>query len=164
MALRVFNLGGSPVSVSRGGNPIVTFQDEVNKLFSDFFGEMPLSALSRTQQSVAHGPAVDLSETDKEYLVTAELPGLDVADVQITVTDGYVTIRGEKKAVQAEEKEGYFRRERAYGAFQRVISLPDTANLDNVEAKMDKGVLILSILKQASAHSKERKIEIKSAA
>ncbi len=161
----LLNLGRTSVPVERGGNPIVTFQDEVNKLFNDFFGEVSVPSWRlAVQENAALSPAVDLSETEKEYRITAELPGLDVKDVRITAADGYVTIRGEKKAEQKEEKEGYFRRERSYGAFQRVVSLPDTANLEKAEAKMEKGVLTLSIPKKAGAQQKERLIEIKQAA
>src|SRR6201996_9499142 len=99
MALHVFNLGVPSVTVSKGGNHIVTFQDEVNKLFSDFFGEpAPATWHRSSQKGGTLSPAVDLSETDKEYRITAELPGLEVADVQITAAEGYVTLRGEKKA------------------------------------------------------------------
>ncbi len=166
MAMRtLLNISRPSVPVEKGGNPILTFQDEVNKLFSDFFGEVSAPVWQRaSQEAVVLTPAIDVSETDKEYRITTELPGLDVGDVQITAADGYVTIRGEKKAEKKEEKEGYFRRERTYGAFQRVIALPDTADLEHAEAKMDKGVLTLSIAKKAAAQSKERRIEIKKAA
>lgn len=166
MTMRELLTFSRPLNVQRGGNPIVTFQDEVNKLFSDFFGESSLPAWRNLaeHQSTALSPAVDISETDKEYKITAELPGLDVKDVQITAAEGYVTIRGEKKEETREEKEGYFRRERSYGSFQRVIALPDMANMDKAEAKMDKGVLVVSIAKKAAANPKERKIEVKQAA
>jgi HSP20 family protein len=158
---------GKNVPVTRGSNPIVAFQDEVNKLFNDFFGEMSFPSwghLSTTESSFAINPAVDVSETDKEFKVSAELPGIDVKDVQIQAAEGYVTIKGEKKAERKEEREGYFRQERSYGSFQRVIALPDTANLDKAEANFKHGILTLSIPKKAGVQSKERKIEIKSAA
>lgn len=165
MTMRELLTFSRPLNVQRGGNPIVTFQDEVNKLFSDFFGESSLPAWhTPAEYNTALNPAIDVSETDKEYKITAELPGLDVKDVQITAAEGYVTIRGEKKEETREEKEGYFRRERSYGSFQRVIALPDTANMDKAEAKMDKGVLVVSIAKKAAANPKERKIEVKQAA
>ena len=158
--------GRTSVPVTRGGNPIVSFQDEVNRLFSDFFGDLSMPSWARlsSEPSLAISPATDVSENDKEFKITAELPGMESKDVQITAADGYVTIRGEKKEEKKEEREGYFRQERSYGSFQRVVALPDTANFDKAEANFKNGVLTLAIPKKAGAQSKERKIEIKQAA
>ncbi len=157
---------GKNVLVSRGGSPIVAFQDEVNKLFNDFFGEHSFPSWNRlaAQPSFTVSPAMDVTENDKEFKVTAELPGMESKDVQINAAEGYVTIKGEKKAEKKEEREGYFRQERSYGSFQRVVALPDTADLDKAEASFKNGVLALSIPKKAGAQSKERKIEIKQVA
>lgn len=161
--------GRTSISVGRGENPIITFQDEVNRLFSDFFGESSVpSWLQRGQAAqqpmLAVSPAMDVAESDKEFKITAELPGLDIKDVNITVADGYVTIQGEKKQESKEEKEGYFRQERAYGSFKRVVALPDHANLDKAEANFKNGVLSVTVPKQSGSQSKERSLEIKSAA
>lgn len=162
----LLHIGKNNVPVGRGSNPIVAFQDEVNKLFSDFFGEVSLPSWLRSGSSAAFAvtPAMDVTENDKEFKVTAELPGLEAKDVQITASEGYLTIKGEKKEEKKEEREGYFRQERSYGSFQRVIALPDTANFDKTEASFKNGVLTLAIAKKAGAQSKERKIEIKQAA
>jgi HSP20 family protein len=156
------------VPVTRGANPIVAFQDEVNQLFNDFFGEVSLPSWLRSERrgsvALTVNPAMDVTENDKEYKVTAELPGMDIKDVQITAADGYLTIKGEKKQESKEEREGYFRQERSYGSFQRVVALPDSANFDKAEANFKNGVLTLSVPKKAGAQSKERKIEIKQAA
>lgn len=157
---------GKNVPVSRGRNPIVAFQDEMNKLFSDFFGELSLPNWSRLagEQALTLSPAMDVTENDREFKVTAELPGMEPKDVLINASEGYVTIKGEKKEEKKEEREGYFRQERSFGSFQRVVALPDTANLDKAEANFKNGVLTLSIPKKAGTQSKERKIEIKQAA
>lgn len=156
---------GKNVPVSRGSNPIVTFQDEMNKLFSDFFGDISMPSFFRGRDAAfAVSPAMDVVENDKEFKVTAELPGMDAKDVQINASEGYVTIKGEKKEEKKEEHEGYFRQERSYGSFQRVITLPDTANFDKAEASFKNGVLTLSVPKNVGAQSKERKIEVKQAA
>ncbi|MBN8531309.1 MAG: Hsp20/alpha crystallin family protein [Alphaproteobacteria bacterium] len=157
----LLHIGKSPVTVSKGANPIRGFQDEMNKLFADFFGDMSLPSLWKNTEM---SPALDVSENDKEYKITAELPGMDIKDVQISVADGYVTIKGEKKEEKKEEKEGYVRQERSYGSFQRVVALPETANLEKAEASIAKGVLSIAIPKKAGAQSKERKLEIKQAA
>lgn len=155
----------SRVPVSRGSNPITAFQDEVNKLFNDFFGGTSLPGWwHRNEPAFAFSPALDVAENGREFKITCELPGLDANEVQINAADGYLTIRGEKKEERKEEKEGYFRQERSYGSFQRVIPLPDTANLDKAEAGFKNGVLTVRIPKKAGAESKERRIEIKQAA
>lgn len=165
MSMReLLHLGKTSVPVGKGGNPIVTFQDEMNKLFSDFFGDLSLPQWASNLPAMAVSTALDVTENDKEYSISVEIPGMDVKDVQITAADGYVTIRGEKKEESKEEKKGYVRQERSYGEFQRVIALGDNANLDKAEASVSKGVLTLTIPKKAGAQSKERKIEIKQAA
>ena len=160
----LLHLGKTSVPVSKGGNPIVTFQDEMNKLFSDFFGDLSFPQWSSKLPAMAVATALDVTENDKEYRVSVEIPGMDAKDIQITAADGYVTIRGEKKEESKEEKKGYVRQERSYGEFQRVIALGDNASLDKAEASVSKGVLTLTIPKKAGAQSKERKIEIKQAA
>jgi HSP20 family protein len=157
--------GRTSVPVARGANPIVSFQDEVNKLFGDFFGELSLPSWGRSAAlQSAVSPAMDVTENEKEFKITAELPGMDAKDVQITAAEGYLTIKGEKKEEKKEEREGYYRQERSYGSFQRVVALPDNANFDKAEANFKNGVLTLAVPKKAGAQSKERKIEIKSAA
>lgn len=157
--------GRTSVPVISGSNPIVAFQNEVNKLFNDFFGDVSLpSWFHRSDPAFAVSLAMDVTEDDKEFKVVAELPGVEAKDVQITTAEGYVTIKGEKKKEEKEEREGYFRQERSYGAFQRVVALPDTANFDKAEASFKNGVLTLSVPKKAGAQSKERKIEIRQAA
>lgn len=158
--------GRTAVPVTRGSNPIVAFQDEVNKLFNDFFGDVSLPNWLRADRELASAinPAMDVAENDKEFKITAELPGLDAKDVQVNAAEGYLTIKGEKKQESKEEREGYYRQERSYGSFQRVVALPDTANFDKAEANFKNGVLTLSIPKKAGAQSKERKIEVKQAA
>lgn len=165
-ARELLHLGKTNVPVSRGGHPLAAFQDEMNNLFSNFFGDSSLPAWFRTGREAAFAvsPAMDVTENDKEFKIAAELPGLDAKDVQITTAEGYVTIKGEKKQESKEEREGYFRQERSYGSFQRVIALPDTANFDKAEASFKNGVLTLSVPKKAGAQSKERKIEVKQAA
>lgn len=156
----------SKVPVTRGANPPAAFQDRINKFFSDFFSVVALEAWLGSKESpfCNYYPAVDVTENGKEFKITAELPGLESKDVQINATEGYVTIKGEKKAAKKEELKGYFRQECSYGSFQRVVALPATANIDKAEARFKNGVLSLVLPKKAGAQSKTRKIEIKQAA
>jgi len=165
MTVRELINKGSSVPVSRGTSPILALQDEMNHLFSSFFGEVSLPSWLRSRESAfSVSPALDVSENDKEFKVTAELPGMEAKDIHVTAADGYIALRGEKKEEKKEEREGYFRQERSYGSFQRVIPLPESANYDKAEANFKNGVLTLSIPKKAGIQSKERNIEVKQAA
>ena len=112
-----------PVSVKQGASPIQAFQKEVNNLFRDFFGETLPHLWRPSEACMPFGacPATDVVETDKAFKIMAELPGMEAKDITVTISDNYVTIKGEKREETKEEKNGYFRQERSYGEFQRVI-------------------------------------------
>lgn len=161
--------GRTSVPVNPGRSPIGALQTEMNRLFEDFFGPSGFPALwdrapVALRSAFDFTPAVDVRETDKTYQIIADIPGIDAKDVSVTVADGCVTVKGEKKCECKEEKEGYVRQERSYGSFQRVIGMPDTANLDQAEASIKDGVLIVDIPKKAESQSKQRNVEIKHAA
>jgi len=107
-------------------------------------------------------PRLDISETEKEYQVTAELPGVEEKDLDITLTKGLLTIKGEKKADKEEKGKNYHRIERTYGSFERSISLPQDADQQNVSADFNRGVLKVTVAKKPEAIPTTRKIEVKS--
>jgi len=150
-----------PVGSERGltrsaSNPFSALQQEIDRLFDGFsrsFAGFPPRELM---------PSMDLSETDKEIEITAELPGLEEKDIQLNIADNVLTIRGEKKNEREETKKDYHLLERSYGSFTRSVQLPDGVNADNIKAVMSKGVLKVSVPKPAPAQTK--KIDIKAAA
>jgi HSP20 family protein len=150
-----------PVGSQRGltrsaSNPLSALQQEIDRLFDGFsrsFAGFPSPELM---------PSMDLSETDKEIEITAELPGLEEKDIQLNIADNVLTIRGEKKNEREETKKDYHLVERSYGSFTRSVQLPDGVNADNIKAVMSKGVLKVSVPKPAPAQTK--KIDIKAAA
>lgn len=155
------------IAVRKGPSPIQAFQEEVNKLFQNFFGEtLPhWWRASETYMPFGVSPAMDVIETEKEIKITAELPGLEAADITVSINDSYITIKGKKEEEKKEEKKGYFRQERSYGEFQRVIALPpDIANTEKAEAVMSKGLLVITMPKKAGAQHKTRQIDVKQAA
>jgi HSP20 family protein len=103
---------------------------------------------------------VDISEGRKAYSVRAELPGMELQDVSIRVEGHTLILQGEKRRESEEEDEGYHCVERSYGAVQRVLSLPDDADCESIQAKFKNGVLTLRIAKQAPPASQARRIEI----
>jgi HSP20 family protein len=104
-------------------------------------------------------PVFDMSETEKELIVNVEVPGMDSDDIDLTLSDGCLTISGEKKHEEKEEKEDYHRTERRYGAFCRNIALPAHVDPDKIDATYKDGVLRITLPKTESAQTK--KIEIK---
>ena len=134
---------------------------EVDRLFDEFsrgFGTLGTRATANLV------PSINVSETDKEIEVTAEMPGLERKDVEVSLEDNVLTIRGEKKIEEekADEKRNHHLIERSYGVFYRMLELPPGIDPATVQATMTKGVLKITIPKPAHAESK--RIEVKDAA
>jgi len=133
-----------------------TFRREMDRLWDRFFGEEPLGRGFVGEWS----PTVDVSETKNELLVKAELPGLDVKDIEVNITGDLLTIKGEKKK-EEEEKDEHHHIERYYGSFQRSMRLPVNVQRDKVDATFEKGVLKVKMPKTEEAKKKEVKIQVK---
>lgn len=140
-------------------NPLSSLQREVNRLFDHGFHGF-LGAPMRAASVV---PSVELRETDKAFEVSAELPGVDEKDVQVTFDKDTLTIRGEKKAERDETKEGYHVSERSYGSFLRQVHVSGAVDEGKISAHFAKGVLKVSLPKSAEAGSTEKKIAVQSA-
>ena len=154
-----------PVGRDRGAaataNPFMSLQREVERLFEDFSRGFPsMSAFGNGGSGLM--PSIDVTETDKEIEITAELPGLEEKDVQINVSGNLLTIRGEKKAEKEQKDKNYRLIERSYGSFERTLELPEGVNADAIKADIAKGVLKVTVPKPVPAQAK--KIEVKSAA
>jgi HSP20 family protein len=133
-----------------------TLQNEMNRLFSSFFdtptGDGGNGGMRRWV------PPMDLVETDDHFVLRADLPGLDANDVNIEVEDSVLTLSGERKAEHETKREGFYRVERASGAFRRSLTLPEGVDLDQIAADFDKGVLEIRIPKPEER--KPRKVAI----
>jgi len=145
------------------GHPLRSLQEEVDRLFESFGAGFP--SLPRLTESFGGGvtPSVDVAETDKEVVVTAELPGIEEKDVDVTFADGVLTIKGEKKAEKEEKDKNFHRVERGYGAFSRAIGMPADVEEDKVKASFAKGVLTVTLPKKPGVKSTAKKIAIKAA-
>jgi HSP20 family protein len=106
-------------------------------------------------------PAVDVSEDEKAYKITAELPGLEAKDLDISILGDTLMIKGEKQQEKEKEDKNYHVIERAYGSFQRAFSLPEGVARDRIAADLSKGVLSLTLPKTAAAQKPAKKIEVK---
>jgi HSP20 family protein len=146
---------GTPVAPSR--DPFQTLRQEINDLFSSF-STFPSRAWSGDMS-----PRLDVSETDQELDIDAELPGFDEKDVEVTLAGDTLTIRGERQNGQEDKGKNYRLSERRWGSFTRTITLPFDADPNDVDAKFEKGVLHIAIKKPPSIAAKTAKIPIKNA-
>lgn len=138
-------------------DPFAVLRREMDALFDGFFSEFgePGRALK------SFTPRVDVSETDQEVQITAELPGVEEKDVEVALTGDGITIKGEKREEKEGKGEEQYRLERSYGAFRRSFSLPSEVDADKATASFKKGVLTVTLPKSAQAAT-SKKIAVKS--
>ena len=150
-----------PSFFARDDNPFATLYREVQKTFEDFSRRTPFARFNSDMLS----PKIDVAESKAAIDVTAELPGVDEKDVDVTLANGMLTVRGEKKTERDEQDmdKNWHVVERSYGSFSRAIPLPFDPDPAKVEAKFDNGVLRIHLPKPPEAASKQQKIEIKKA-
>ncbi len=165
MADDVTGKGQSGRVPSRYPDQFHSFRSEMDRLFDSFLGGLPSLTGLGQGFSTAQGltPTLDVKETENELVVKADLPGIDEKDVNLTIYNGVLTLRGEKKSEHTDERENYHVMERSYGSFQRSIRLPETIDEDKAEARFDKGVLTVTLPKRPELVKAQKKIEIKSA-
>jgi HSP20 family protein len=148
-----------PSLFGREGDSLGSLFREVEKTFEDFSRRAPFAGFP----AEALTPKIDVSEGKDALEVTAELPGVAEKDVDVTLAEGMLTIRGEKRSERDEKEKNWHVVERSYGAFARSLALPFDPDPDKVEAKFDKGVLRIRLPKPAEVAKKEKKIDIKAA-
>jgi HSP20 family protein len=149
----------SPGSLLGAGDPFLTLHREMNRLFDDVLRGAP--AAGGQGQGSLLAPNLDVSETDKDIRIQAELPGVNENDVEVSLNDDTLTIRAEKKQERKEEREGTHISERSFGTFQRAIRLPFQVNPDQVQARFENGVLHVSLPK-SERQERNRRIQIQS--
>jgi len=149
--------GGSPAPArNRSGDPFLALQEEMNRLLDRFlwgWGPEPFGQLAPFGETFA--PSVDISENDKEVRIQAEMPGMDENDIDLSLSDGVLTLQGEKKESREEKDKGRTYTECRYGKFRRDIPLPASVDPDKVDAKYEKGVLTVTMPKTEQAKPKQ---------
>lgn len=118
---------------------------------------------SPRETSLGLAPAIDVVEKDKEYEITAELPGLDEKNIEVKLSNGTLMIKGEKKQEKEEREKDYYVSERRYGSFSRCIQVPAGVDAGKIEANFSKGILTVKLPKTAEAMKSEKMIEVKAA-
>lgn len=159
-------------SVPEIWRPFESLRREVDRLFDDLGGAFWRSPLRGSLDVAPFGhfeagfgkmAAVDISETDNAFEITAELPGMDEKNVDVKLANGVLTIKGEKQDEKEEKNKNYYMRERSFGSCQRNFKVPDSVNTDKIEAHFAKGVLTVMLPKSAEGQKAEKKITVKSA-
>ncbi len=146
-------------------SPLLSLHHEINRIFDQAFRGIAAPSPSlwnnASLESNFFRPNLDVDSTDKEYRITVEVPGVDEKDIAIELgTDGTLVIRGEKKQEHEEKGRNRYRVERSYGAFQRVLALPQDSDRDNISANFKNGVLIVNVSRKAASQSETRRIDI----
>ncbi|MDH3738868.1 MAG: Hsp20/alpha crystallin family protein [Alphaproteobacteria bacterium] len=143
-------------------NPFANMHNEMDRLLANFFDEDRWPALTNGNHMVVRW---DVSETDDAVKISADLPGLSEKDIDVTLADGVLTIKGERKSEsETEEKDKqYHRIERSYGSFERAMSLPSDVDESKIVADFKNGVLELTLPKKPEAKKKAKKIQVKAA-
>jgi HSP20 family protein len=144
------------------GSPFRALQrmaDQIDRMFDDFgLGRRWTTPLWRDTAVEAWAPDIDVFQKNIELTIRADLPGMKRDEVSVDITDDAVTIQGERKREKEEEREGYYRSERSYGSFCRVVPLPEGAIAEQAKANFDDGVLEITM--PAPPASKGRRLEI----
>jgi HSP20 family protein len=150
------------------GSPRDRFHSEVDKLFDTMLRGFPRWVMLRGLPEHSTGlegvlkPHLDVSGSDNQYQISVELPGVDEKDLNIELRDDSLIIRGEKRHEHEDKGKGYYRMERSYGSFQRVLSLPDDCSKDDIKASFKQGVLKIAIPRHKTLPASARQIEISS--
>jgi HSP20 family protein len=143
-----FMFGGSPLARSRGdGDPALSLFRDMDRLFGSVLG---LSGAGAGGAGLPVMPRINVSETDNEIRIEAELPGVSENEVEVSLSGDMLTIRGEKKAEQEEKRQNYHVMERSYGSFARSVQLPFAIRPDQVQASFQNGVLTITLPKSAA--------------
>ena len=149
-------------------HPFTDLRRQIDRLFDDARWPSGRTVFDvepfwRGELSWGKAPAVDVAQRENGYEVTAELPGLDAGNIEVTYADGVLTIKGEKQDQKKEEKKDYYLSERRYGSFQRSFSMPNGIDADKIAATFKNGILTVSLPKTVEAQKSEKKITIKAA-
>ena len=150
---------GDPLSRDIGEPSLSPIQHELNRLFGDFWPET-LGGMEPWSGSFV--PNVDVAEDEKAIRISAELPGMDENDIDVSISNGVLTLQGEKKQDEEETEKGFYCRESAHGKFLRRIDLGSDVDEDKADAEFKKGILTITLPKSEAAQAKAKKIKIKS--
>jgi HSP20 family protein len=165
--------GEEKAAVPQAWRPFETLHREIDRLFDDFGRDFWRSPFRRSafdiepfwqrEMKFVGAPAVDIAEKDNAYEITADLPGMDEKNVEVKLSNGNLTIKGEKKEEKEERKKDFYLQERRSGSFERTFGVPEGVDTDKIEAAFKKGVLTITLPKKPESQKPAKKIDVKAA-
>lgn len=145
-------------------SPLDGLHEQLDQMFGDFFPTASLGALWPEREDEHYFPVrLDVAEKDDTIEVVADLPGMNEGDVDVTLSDGTLRIKGKRETEEEERDKDYYRHERRSGTFNRWITLPCEVDEGKIEAKFKNGILTVTLPKSQAIKEQERKIEVKAA-
>lgn len=144
-------------------NPVTHLQRDINRVFEDFWSRFERPFAGTNGALTGFGPTTDVTESDEAIEVAIELPGLSEKEVEVSLTEDVLTIRGEKKHESEDKRKGVYISERSWGSFYRMVPLPPGVDTDKARADFKRGVLTVTLPKTPEAQSKIKRIEVKAA-
>ncbi len=142
-------------------DPLTSFRREVDRMFDDFFSSADHGVQAWNAGWQAMAPRIDISDSDRELVITAEMPGLDERDFEVTLAGDLLTIKGEKKTESEDCNGNAYYVERRFGSFSRSVRLPFEAGDQQIEAGYDRGILTVRVPKPPEAQRHVRRIDVK---
>jgi HSP20 family protein len=146
-------------------------RSELDRVFDRFAGAFAMPSLRRMfdfeparrieSTFTFTAPAIDVAENDKAFKITAELPGMEPSNIEVSLSGDTLVVKGEKRQEKEEKEENYYLSERSFGSFQRSFSLPAGVDRDKISSALAKGVLTVTLPKTAEAQQQQKKIEVK---
>ncbi|WP_181443364.1 Hsp20/alpha crystallin family protein [Legionella pneumophila] len=162
-----------PISSTTGQNyisPLSQLHQEIDRIFDNVLRSVGIpnldidKTLPQSAQNLLLKPCIDIAATDKEYTITVEVPGVEEDHIKLELSnDTLIIIKGEKKHESEKKDKNIYRVERAYGSFQRVLSLPEDANQEDIKAQIKNGVLTITMPRKEVSKPKGKLIDIKKA-
>jgi len=140
--------------------PFADTESVFNRLISSSLARWPRGLRAASGGKLEWSPSADISETDQEYVIRAELPAVKKEDVQVTFDDGMITIKGERKQQREDKSEKYHRIESFYGSFERAFTLPENINADSIRCESKDGILTVHIPKMQTQKAKPKQISV----
>jgi len=143
-------------------DPLERMHDDMDRLFGEYFRRPFLPQLSFEEgENGALIANLDMSETDDTVEVVVDVPGIEEKDIEVTLSDGALLIKGKRESEKEEKDKNYHRIERSYGKFQRRVPLPCDVKADKIDARLEKGILTVKLPKSEESKKADRKIKIK---
>jgi HSP20 family protein len=134
---------------------LANLREEMDRMLNRFFGEWPTTESFRGEWA----PSLDVSESKENIVVRAEVPGIDAKDIDISLANDVLTIKGQKEQEREEKEENYHRVERSYGSFSRSVRLPREVSSDKIKASYKNGILKITLPKSEEAREIKIKVE-----